>query len=343
MTNLIILTKNTMRPFLISLFAALSLIFSANGFATTFKIATLSPDGSFWMVSMKGAGKKIAEQTDGRVKFRFYPGGVMGSDRSVLKKIRIGQLQGAAFPGGALATKAPNTQIYNIPLLFRSYDEVDFVREQLDAEVEDGFRKAGFVNFGLAEGGFGYIMSKQQIVAADDLKKNKVWVPSDDPASQSAAVSFGVAPVVLSISDVLTGLQTGLINTVAASPIAAIALQWHTQVEYMLDLPIIYIYALLAIDEKAFNKISDEDQAIVNTVMREAFEKMDAQNRKDNQNAFAALENQGIKMVSPDAEQLKVWKEKGVVAAQSFTKQGKIDPEVVNKVQNLLTEYRATH
>ena len=332
-----------MRPFLISLFAALSLMFSANGFATTFKIATLSPDGSFWMVSMKGAGKKIAEQTDGRVKFRFYPGGVMGSDRSVLKKIRIGQLQGAAFPGGALATKAPNTQIYNIPLLFRSYDEVDFVREQLDVEVEDGFREAGFVNFGLAEGGFGYIMSKQQIVAADDLKKNKVWVPSDDPASQSAAVSFGVAPVVLSISDVLTGLQTGLINTVAASPIAAIALQWHTQVEYMLDVPIIYIYALLAIDEKAFNKISDEDQAIVNTVMREAFEKMDAQNRKDNQNAFAALENQGIKMVSPDAEQLKVWKEKGVVAAQSFTKQGKIDPEVVNKVQNLLTEYRAAH
>jgi TRAP-type C4-dicarboxylate transport system substrate-binding protein len=293
------------------------------------------------MVSMKDAANKIAKQTDNRVKFRFYPGGVMGSDRSVLKKIRIGQLQGAALPGGALAAKAPDTQIYNIPLLFRSYDEVDYVREQLDAQVEEDFRKAGFVNFGLAEGGFGYIMSKQQIVAADDLKKNKVWVPSDDPASQSATVSFGVAPVVLSISDVLTGLQTGLINTVAASPIAAIALQWHTQVEYMLDLPIIYIYALLAIDEKAFNKISGEDQTIVDTVMREAFKKMDAQNRKDNQNAFAALENQGIKMVAPDAAQLKEWKEKGVVAAQSFSKQGKIDPEVVDKVQSLLTEYRA--
>ncbi len=331
-----------MRFILIYLLAALSLSLSSNGYAKTFKIATLSPDGSFWMTTMKDAAKEVAKQTENRVKFRFYPGGVMGNDKAVLKKIRIGQLQGAALSGGALAARVPNTQVYNIPLLFRSYDEVDFVRKQLDADLEEDFSKAGFVNFGLVEGGFAYILSKRRIAGADDLKKNKVWVPSDDPASQSASDSFGIAPVALSIGDVLTGLQTGLIDTVAASPIGAIALQWHTQVKHLLDVPIIYIFALLAIDEKAFGKISTEDQTIVNTVMRAAAKKMDAQNRKDNQNAFSALENQGIKMVTPDTGQLKEWKEKGVVAAEVFVKRGKISLAVVNKVQSLLSEYRAS-
>jgi len=332
-----------MQRFLISVFAVLSLGLSANGYAKTFKIATLSPDGSFWMTIMKSAAKDIAAQTENRVKFRFYPGGVMGNDKAILKKIRIGQLQGAAFSGGALAARAPDTQVYNIPLLFRSYAEVDYVREQLDGRLEDDFREAGFVNFGIAEGGFAYIMSKKSIAAASDLKKNKVWVLSDDPASQSATDSFGVAPVALSIADVLTGLQTGLIDTVAASPIGAIALQWHTQVEYVLDLPIVYIYALLAIDEKAYNKVSEEDQLIVNTIMRETFKKMDTQNRKDNRAAFAALEKQGLKTVSPDESQLSEWKAKGAVAAESFSTQGKIDPELVSKVQSLLSEYRAAN
>jgi len=332
---------NNIRPGVITLFTVLALSFSAAGYAKTFKIATLSPDGSFWITTMKSAAKEIAKQTDERVKFRFYPGGVMGNDRSVLKKIRIGQLQGAALSSGALVNKAPNTQVYNIPLLFRSYEEVDYVRERMDAEVEAAFTDAGFVNFGLAEGGFGYIMSKKRIASTAELKKNKVWVPSDDNASQAASDSFGIAPVSLSISDVLTGLQTGLIDTIAASPIAAIALQWHTQVDYLLDMPIIYIYALLAIDQKAFNKISTEDQAVVSKVMRDAFNKMDAQNRLDNQNAFAALAKQGIKTISPDAQQLEEWKQVGADAAQNFATRGKIDPAISDKVYGLLKEYRA--
>lgn len=330
-----------MRPTIISLFTALVLSFSSAGYAKTFKIATLSPDGSFWITTMKAAAKKIAKQTDDRVKFRFYPGGVMGNDSSVMKKIRIGQLQGAALSSGALLNKAPDTQVYNIPLLFRSYDEVDYVRQRMDERVEAAFTDAGFVNFGLAEGGFGYIMSKQRIATTSELQKNKVWVPSDDKASQAASDSFGIAPVTLSISDVLTGLQTGLIDTIAASPIAAIALQWHTQVDYLLDMPIIYIYALLAIDQKAYNKISTEDQAVVNTVMRAAFKKMDAQNRLDNQNAFAALEKQGIKRVVPDAMQREEWTRVGVEAAKNFATRGNINPEVTAEVYRLLKEYRA--
>ncbi len=329
-----------MGQLLILTLSCCSLFLSSNSLATTFKIATLSPDGSSWMVSMKAAAKEITAKTDGRVKIRFYPGGVMGNDQAVLRKIRVGQLQGAALSGGALAKKAPNTQIYNLPLLFNSYAEVDHVRKTMDQDFEKDFAEAGFISFGLAEGGFAYIMSKKAIADANKLKDNKVWVPSDDTASQAAAKIFKLTPTPLSLGDVLTGLQTGLIDTIATSPIAAIALQWHTQVDYLTDLPIMYIYALLAIDKKAFNRISPEDQATVNNIMRATFTKINSQTRKDNESAFAALQEQGIKVIALSNEQVKVWEEKSASATDDFLNKGNINPEIHTRIMKLLTEFR---
>ncbi len=309
--------------------------------AATLKIATLSPDGSYWMRTMKAAAEQVSGETDKRVKFRFYPGGVMGNDQAVMKKIRIGQLHGAMFPGGALAAKAPDSQVYNVPMLFQSYAEVDYVRQRLDAELEALFAEAGFKSFGLAEGGFGYIMSRQSIESPEDLQRARAWVPTEDVASQSAVDSFGIAPVALSLSDVLTGLQTGLIDTVAASPIAAIALQWHTQVNYVLDMPIVYLYGVLAIDRKAWKKISEEDQAVIDRVMRAAFRKMDAQNRIDNESAFSALQNQNIKRLQPSPDQFVDWQTRGEAAAANFIERGGINPALIKRVNELLTSFRA--
>lgn len=334
-----------MRRLLICLLAISSLSLSAISYGKTLKIATISPNGSLWMTTMSEAADEISKKTDNRINFRFYPGGVMGNDNAVMKKIRIGQLQGAVFSGGALASQAPNTQIYNIPLLFNSYEEVDYVRQHMDADLEKEFDQAGFISFGLIEGGFAYIMSKKPIADAEELRKNKVWAPSDDPAAQSAAEIFKFSPTTLAIGDVLTGLQTDMINTITTSPIAAIALQWHTQVNYITDLPIAYFFGLMAIDKKAFKNISAEDQKVINQVMRNAFKKMDHQNRKDNQDAFAALKKQGIKLVTPTNEQISVWKEKTADAAKIFASRSGIDQPFQNKINQLLADFRksSTH
>ncbi|NRB38206.1 MAG: TRAP transporter substrate-binding protein DctP [Pseudomonadales bacterium] len=310
--------------------------------ATTLKIATLSPEGSGWMIAMRAASKEIKAKTEGRVKFRFYPGGVMGNDKAVLKKIRFGQLQGAAFSGGALSSKAPNTQIYSLPHLFNSYGEVDYVRQHMDSSVEAEFEKAGFVNFGLAEGGFAYLMSKKPIVDADKLKDNRVWVPSDDPASDAASTAFELSPTPLFLGDVLAGLQTDLIDSVFASPIAAIALQWHTQVKYITDLPLVYFYAIMAVDQKAFKKISLDDQKIVREVMRIAFKKVDKQNRKDNEAAFVALKKQGIEMLTLTPEQTAGWNKRNQAATDLFIDiKGGVNSATYKKAQQLLKEYRS--
>lgn len=322
----------------------LSLTAIAQASAQTFKIATLSPDGSLWMKKMRAGAKEIKTLTDSRVNIKFYPGGIMGDDKAVLRKIRVGQLHGGALAGGSLAKFYKDSQIYNLPLKFKSYQEIDFIRSEFDAKIVNGFEKEGFVTFGLAEGGFAYAMSKSApITEVEQLKSFKVWVPSDDKASLVITQAYNIAPIPLSIGDVLPALQTGIINAVATSPIAAIALQWHTQVEYITNIPLMYFYAVLAIDKKRFSKLSATDQATVRDIMGRIFEELDQQNRKDNVAAFAALQAQGIKLSTPSADQLTLWNAKAKAASEHLVETGEVSADTLDRLEALLTTYRAKH
>ncbi len=311
--------------------------------AATFKIATLSPDGSFWMNAMRGGAKEISEKTGNRVRFKFYPGGVMGDDKTVLRKIRIRQLQGGAVTAGTISNIYSDSVVYNLPMLFRNLDEISYVRKRIDPLILANLEKKGFVSFGLAEGGFAYLMSLYPIRAVADLRRYKTWVPASDKVSHEAVKAYDVKPVPLPIGDVLTGLQTGLINTVASPPIVTLALHWHTQIKYLTDMPLLYSYALLIIDKRAFNRLSKADQQTVRSVMGKVFKEIDQRNRLDNINAFAALKKQGIEFISPSPEQLQEWRQYSGKARQHLVKTGYISPAIMEKVNALLTEYRSRH
>ncbi|MEJ2188296.1 MAG: TRAP transporter substrate-binding protein DctP, partial [Acidobacteriota bacterium] len=141
------------------LLAALLAAPAAGAQAVRLKIATIAPDGSQWINKLSAAADEIVTRTNGRVSLRFYPGGVMGSDQAVLRKIRIGQLQGGVVLAGSLASSEPNMEIYNLPLLFRSYEEVDAVRAKMDARLIGGLEEKGFVSFGFIGTGFTYLLS----------------------------------------------------------------------------------------------------------------------------------------------------------------------------------------
>lgn len=267
--------------------------------AVVFKIATLAPDGTSWMDEFRKGADEVKTRTDGRVEFRFYPGGVMGNDKSVLRKIRIGQLQGGAITGGGLAEIYPDAQIYSLPFMFHSLKEVDYVRKRMDPLIIAGLKKAGFTSFGISEGGFAYLMSNKPVRSAADLKSLKVWVPDGDNISRAAFEAVDVYPISLPLTDVLTGLQTGLIDTVASSPIGAIALQWHTQVKYLTDMPLVYLYGTLVVSNRAFDRLSPADQQVVKQVFGEVFKRLNSENRSDNAKAREALKAQGIQFVEP--------------------------------------------
>jgi TRAP-type C4-dicarboxylate transport system substrate-binding protein len=305
------------------------------------KIATLSPEGSVWMAKMRQGAAELARKTNNRVLIKYYPGGVMGDDKAVLRKIRIGQLQGGAFVSGSLSGIYPDNQIYSLPLFFRSFKEIDYVRKHLDHRIMEGFEKNGMVIFGIAEGGFAYVMSTVPIRTVEDMRHQKVWIPDNDSMILETVKAFDISPIPLSIADVRAGLQTGLINTVTTPPIGALALQWHTQIKYLMDEPFLYIYGVLAIDRKAFERISPGDQKIFRDIMGNVFEALDRRNREDNIKAMQTLRKQGIEFIKPSPEALDLWFKDASEVPKRLIKSHRLSQEMLDTLNRLIKEYRS--
>ncbi len=305
-----------------------------------FKVATLAPDGSFWMEEARQAAEKIERRTDGRVGFRFYPGGTMGNDDTVLRKMRIGQLHGGVLLAGSLGDLDPDFEIYNLPLIFRSYDEVDHVRRQLDQQLMSQLDDAGIVAFGLVETGFVYLMSTKPTRSFADLDGRKAWIPEGDAISKAIADAAGLAPVPLALSDVLTGLQTGLIDTVAAPPVGAVALQWFTKATYVTDLPLTYIYGTLVLSDRAFRKLGAEDQKVVREELEAMSSALNRRARTDNQQAREALAKQGVTFVTPTPETEKRWEQVADEARQELIGRQHYDRDLITEMERILEEYR---
>lgn len=328
--------------FLLLLVVAGLLALPASAPARTIKIATVVPEGSAWVKEMRKVGVEIEQKTQGRVRFKFYPGGIMGNDKTVLRKIRAGQLQGGAFSSGALAQVYPDVELYGLPLMFRDYDEVDYVRERMDEEVIAGLERAGFVALAITDGGFAYLMSQRPMRQVSDLGGAKVWTQEGDVMSETALKTAGVSPVQLSLADVYTALQTGLVDTVGAPAMAAIALQWHTKVKYLTDVPLTYVTGAFVIDGKVFATLKPEDQRVIREVVREAAQQLDAGSREGEQSALRALREQGIQFVSAatPAEEER-WHDITREALVVLRKRQIYSDAMLDEIERLLEEYRS--
>jgi TRAP-type C4-dicarboxylate transport system substrate-binding protein len=319
-----------------------ALLAAAPATARTLKLATIVPDGSAWMTEMREAAETIEARTDGRVELKFYPGGVMGNDRTVLRKMRAGQLQGGAFTSGALAPLFPDVELYSLPLLFRSYDEVAYVRARVDGTLEKGLEAAGLVPLAISDTGFAYVMSKKPIRRVEDLAGTRTWVLEDDIMSETALELAGVSPVQLPLADVYTALQTGLIDTVAAPPMGTIAFQWHTKVDYLTDVPLMYLVGILAVDAKSFGKLSPADQAVVREVVGAAGRRLDAASRADEARAKEALREQGITFVeATSAAEVDRWRAIGREAIAKLRTLDRYDEATIDAILGHLADFRA--
>ena len=325
----------------IQLLVLIMMLFSPLGVeAATFKIATISPDGLGWMKKLREGAREIETRTDGRVKFKIYPGGVQGDDATVLRKMRIGQLHGGVVAAGSLTRFYPDLQVYNLPLQFRDSDEVEYVREEMDQMIVDGLGNAGIVSFHLTETGFAYLLSQEPVTEVDDLKDLKAWIPDGDPIAAELVKAFGVSPIPLNMTDVLAGLQTGLIDAVMAPPAVALALQWHNHVKYMTDLPLVYIYSMLAMNDKAYKKIKQDDRRVVQEVMDRVFREVELDTRVDNKKALQALTSIGIETVEVPAEALVEWQAMADQSIGKLIQSGEISPESVQIYLKTLKTYR---
>ena len=204
----------------------------------TIKFATLAPEGSTWITVMKEYDQAIRKESGGRVGFKIYPGGVAGDEKDVLRKIRLGQFHSAGITGVGIGEIAKSARILDAPFLFKNTAEIDYIVDQYDAELRKEFENGGYVLLGWAEVGFVYVFTNTPVTKVEDVRNVKMWQWEGDPVAEATFKSFGVNPIQLSISDVLTSLQTGLINGMYTSPLAGVSLQWYTATKYMLDYPL---------------------------------------------------------------------------------------------------------
>ncbi len=316
---------------------------TANASAVDIKIASVAPDGSRWMQQMRAGAEEVSSRTAGRVALKFYPGGVMGNDAQVLRKIRIGQLQGGAFTAGGLGERYGALNLYGIPFLFDSLDEIDAVRAQLDPEIAAGLERAGFVTFGFIEGGFANLLSNEPISSVADMRRKKVWVPEGDAISFLSMEALDLSPSVLPVTDVLTGLQTGLIDITFASPVAALVLQWHTKVKYITELPISYSMGVFAIEKSVYNSLSAEDQQVVREVMGRYIQGLDREARDDNRKAAEVLARSGVETVTVNAADVDGWRKTIEGIHPQLRARPDIDAAMFDRLLAILAEYRRTH
>jgi TRAP-type C4-dicarboxylate transport system substrate-binding protein len=307
---------------------------------TTFKVATIAPDGTYWMTRMRAAAEEVVTRTQGRVQFKFYPGGVMGNDEAVLRKIRAGQLQGGMLTGGGLGGVYPDSQIYSLPLLFNSFAEVDYVRARMDALLLQGLEKNGFVGFGIGDGGFALVFATAPVRSVDDMKGRKVWIPPNDPITRAMFEAAGLSPVVLPLSDVVTGLQSGMIDTVGSSPVGAVALQWYTKLKFVTDTPLLYLYGIVVVDRRTFSKLSPVDQATVREVMGKAMKEMDVKNRADDRGARDALRREGLEFVAVTPQGLANWRDVARRARENLARGGAYSDAMYKTLQGHLNDFR---
>ncbi len=336
------------RPFFLLLAGALCLAIASPAHAQRLKIATVLPEGSSWMREMRSAAAEVKQQTEGRVRIKLYPGAVMGSERTVLRKMRAGQLHGGAFTSGSLRGLYPDVDLYSLPLMFRTFAEVDYVRQRMDPALRAGLEEAGLVVLAISDGGFAHLLSRKPIRNIKDLSGSKVWVQEGDVMSRTALEIAGVAPVPLPIADVYTGLQTGLLDTLAAPPMAAIAFQWHTKVKYFSDVPLMYLVGVLAIDQRAFAKLRPEDGEILRRIVAESSRRLDAEGRVGHAQALQALADQGVQPVSASSdEELESWHQIADQSLGKLRRDGVYSPDLIDTMLAELGEYRgrppATH
>jgi TRAP-type C4-dicarboxylate transport system substrate-binding protein len=306
----------------------------------TIKIATLAPEGSSWMILFHQWGKAVEEHSGGKLKIKFYAGGVAGDERDAVRKMRLGQINAAAVTSIGLGLIQPEVRVLEVPMLVRTYDELDYARNTLDADLRKKFEDKGYVLLAWGDVGPVHIFSNIPLKSRGDLAQTKLWAWVDDPIVRSLFTQLGANGVPLGVPDVLPSLQTGLINACYGSPLSTLALQWYTKVKYMTSMHIAQAIGATVMAKKDFDKLPPDLQQVLLKDSKELEAKVLKQIRDENNKSMNSLKQAGIQVVDTPPEMVKDF-EKEAIALRP-----KLEPSVYThefrvKLEKLISDYRA--
>jgi TRAP-type C4-dicarboxylate transport system substrate-binding protein len=322
-----------------------SLAFSSASIAKTYtlKFATLMPTGTAWSKILDNWITELEEKSQGRIKVKMYSGGVMGDEPDVLRKIRKGQLHGGLFTGYGIGRIYSPSRVLEMPFLFKSVNESDYVREQMMPDIEAGFKKNGFELLGWPEVGFIHFFSTKPITSIADLKKRHIWLWQGDPLGEAFFKAADISPIPLSIIDVYAQLsgKHGSIDTVYTSTFGAIALQWYTKLKYATRIPLTNAIGGIVISNRFFDKLPADLQQLLKTTGKQISDEIRINAREENRKSIGILEKNGIEFMldwdEVDMDEVLTMRN----SAASYLEQTDYIPaSVFSKTKKILTQYR---
>ncbi|MDO9547851.1 MAG: TRAP transporter substrate-binding protein DctP [Candidatus Marinimicrobia bacterium] len=309
----------------------------------TIKMATVAPEGSSWITEMRAFEKDIAELTDGQISFRIYANAVQGSEKDVLRKMKLGQIDAATFTGVGLGDIVPEVRILDLPFMFRSSEEVDYVYGNLFSEFQKKFEERGFYLVGWAEVGFIYLFTKKPVTNINDFKNIKMWLWKGDPLAKTTFEVMNIPAIPLEITDVHMSLQTGMINGVYISPYGVLALQWFVRTNYILEYPLTNSVGAVLMTTKKLNTMPEDLRQILIDETKKSMRRIVVSSRKDNLESLTVLQETGLELVAPkDQAAVDEFNAAGVEVREKLV--GELySQELLDKVIRLLNEYRESH
>lgn len=282
------------------------------------KFASLAPEGTSWMRQMHLLAQELADSTDGRVRIKFYPGGVAGDERDVLRKMRIGQIHASGFTGNGLGEILPAVRLLETPFLFSNLAEYDTVLANVSDTLRMSFREKGYELAGWASVGMVHLFSKRPIASVEDLRKSRPWVWETDPLAAALFRKLDISPIPLPLPQVLTSLQTGIIDVAYASPAGAVSLQWFTRVNYMTDLPLTHSMGGVVISQHFLDRVSSHDRATTLRLFDRHLRELEPVTREEADQSLGVLQEEGLQFIAVRPEAVASFTEIGAQLRQEL-------------------------
>lgn len=329
--------------------ALLGLLASQTGHAATtpktydIKIATLAPEGSTWWKLFKEFDAKLRAASSGRIRIKLYAGGVAGDESVVVRKMRLGQLQGAAITSVGMAEIAPDVLALQAPGLFRNWEELDQVRNLLAARFSQLVEDKGFTVALWGDVGFNRFFSATPVATPADLKKTKPWGWTLDGSYRAYYEQAGVNAVLTGVPEVLPGLQTGLLNAFSAPPLVAVSMQWFSHAKYMMDLPLNVTIGAVVMKKSVMDGMSPEDQAIFSQACRDIGVKLAAAVRHDHDTAVNAIKSSGIQLTAVNDAAKQAWMGLAEASANRAASNGVYSRAVLDEIRTALKSARLAY
>ncbi len=316
------------------------------GFGTTvrakvvIRMGTLAPNGSAWHKIFKQMGAEWRKSTDGELTLRIYPGGVVGDEGEMIRKMRIGQLQAAAISNAGLAEIDPSGYGVMLPMMFENYEEWDYVRNKINPELEAILKKKGFVVIAWSDVGWVYFFSKEPLQRPSQLSDMKLAASATEAATIDIMKWAGFNPVPISAVDMATGLQTGLIDAFYLPIILAEGSQFYRQAKNMTDLKWTPLQGALVMHERAWKKLTPRQQEAIVRISKQVGDDLRKDTRRQEELSLQAMKKRGLKVVPVDAEAKAEWNETAENAYPQV-REKLVPPEMFDRVKRLRDEFRA--